>query len=330
MTAESVLPFPGNRTLAGWWRQFAPLRPQTLQVGHFLVQSIEVSARVAHATPLDRLTRLLLEAVQSNTPLEPRLGLPASILSSLLFTLRRTGLLNGSDRPQLSPDGQEALASGRLNLLEEERRIFPYLALPAQEKPLYVPFATQIRLPAWEEVLTPEVALSPTRTVRESLNESEEWKREQSFPQDVLEILDPGSSTQRVPIIRGERLTCLILAVPQGSGEIRLHLYPVRSETWSIPTLDPTLVLTPEDLPLATSQDWSAAWLEWCRTRNVLCPETEQAELHFTGHQLDITLSEAIPDVILKQFQEWLKSDLWLLAGSERVRQAAMMSIRFQ
>src|SRR5690242_5192064 len=63
MTAPSSLAFPGSRTLAGWWRQLAPLAPQAVWVGHLFLHRVEALVAAVSAQPLAALDRFVLQAV---------------------------------------------------------------------------------------------------------------------------------------------------------------------------------------------------------------------------------------------------------------------------
>lgn len=334
MTADIELPFPGNRTLAGWWRQFAPLRPKALWVAHFPLQTLELKVETARPSPLDRQTRVLLEAVQSCSDsrrrLDSRLGLPASFVETLLTPLRESHLIEtpSTEGPRLTPIGDAALREGRFTVLESRRRTFSLLALETSQRLIYVPFTTQLRLPEWEGSVAMETLVRP-EAIRPFLDAGPGEKEERGFPLDVVRLIEDRDDPLAIPYHRTERLSAAIFAVPQGSGETRLQLYPVRPETWSLPTLDPLLVLYPDDVPARTEAEWREAWLEWCRSRNVLNLETEGAVLSVEESQVRVRLPETLSGTMSRQFEEWMKGELWLLAGGERVRQALPLRIEW-
>lgn len=333
MTADIELPYPGNRTLAGWWRQFSPLRPKALWVAHLPLQTLELKVETARPAPLDRQTRVLLEAVQgsedSRRRLDSRLCLPPSFVEALLTPLRDSHLVEtpNGDALRLSRTGEAALREGRFTVLEARRRSFSFLALEPSRRLAYVPFTAQLRLPAWEGSV-PEVGLIRPEAVRPFLADAPGEREERGFPLDVVRLVEERDDPLAIPLHRTERLTAAIFAVPQGSGETRLHLYPVRPETWNLPTLDPLLVLYPDDVPARTEAEWREAWLEWCRSRNVLNAETERAALSLEENYVRVRLPETLSGTSARQFEEWMKGELWLLAGGERVRQA--MPIRIE
>jgi hypothetical protein len=119
----------------------------------------------------------------------------------------------------------------------------------------------------------------------------------------------------------------MLIAVPQGSGEIRLQLYPVRPETWSIPGGEPLIAVYPDDLVSSSLEAWQTAWWDWCRSRNVLVPEVESATVELEESQVVVRLHQPLPEGISKQFEDWLKSELWLLAGSETLKEARPLQI---
>lgn len=97
MTARSPFSFPGDRTFAGWWRQFAPLQPTGVWAGHFLIQQIDLLTCDKVNTELDAISHLLLQEItlsQSATidQLQARFHL-GSASSFLLADLQQAGLI---------------------------------------------------------------------------------------------------------------------------------------------------------------------------------------------------------------------------------------------
>src|SRR5262245_37865695 len=101
MTAGDALPFPGGRTLAGWWRQFAPLGPRELAAGHFLVQRLEALVRLRRRAEPEPLQRFLLRTLAASPNLAPasldaHLHLGEPLVNGLLDELRHLGLARSS------------------------------------------------------------------------------------------------------------------------------------------------------------------------------------------------------------------------------------------
>ena len=111
MTQGSDLPLPTARTLAGWWRELADLRPRRLWFGRLLFHHLDALVETTHEVVLDPLPRALLQAVAADLPtssFDPQLRV------CLLRELTKAGLLDSaSNAPILTKAGQIALETGR-------------------------------------------------------------------------------------------------------------------------------------------------------------------------------------------------------------------------
>ena len=63
MDRASSLIYPGSRTLAGWWRQLAPLQPKAIAMGYGFLHRIEAAVNVVTQEPIDPLVHLVLQAL---------------------------------------------------------------------------------------------------------------------------------------------------------------------------------------------------------------------------------------------------------------------------
>src|SRR4051794_37589587 len=107
MTVASSLAFPGSRTLAGWWRQLAPLQPRSFWVAHLRLHRIEALVSTFWSCPLEPLYRFLLLAVAAEVKLQggglgflerldAQLHLGRPLLLQLLRHASRQGLVEGA------------------------------------------------------------------------------------------------------------------------------------------------------------------------------------------------------------------------------------------
>src|SRR5262249_4775940 len=135
MTAVAALPFPGGRTLAGWWRQLAPWRPQALWVAHLLVHKIEARVRLHRVVHADPVELMVLEGLKMALGMEmdrldQHLHLGRQVLTQLLHNLNAAGLAesDGAGLFVLTALGHTALASGHYSCAALERRLFYFLA----------------------------------------------------------------------------------------------------------------------------------------------------------------------------------------------------------
>src|SRR3954452_6774163 len=119
MTAPAPLAFPGSRSLAGWWRQLAPVQPRGLWIGHLFLHRIEALVSLVRPCRADPFQQLILKALaltagETAAQLEQRLHLGRPILGRVLTGLQKEGLVRSSpDSPwRLTPAGRQALEHG--------------------------------------------------------------------------------------------------------------------------------------------------------------------------------------------------------------------------
>src|SRR5260370_8398251 len=108
MTAVSPLVFPGSRTLAGWWKQFAPLQPRALWVGHLLLHRVEALAVLQLPSALDPVAHFVLQALAvadggSLQALDQRLHLGLPLLRQLVRQLESANLAHPHDAGSSPP-----------------------------------------------------------------------------------------------------------------------------------------------------------------------------------------------------------------------------------
>src|SRR6266852_2740496 len=134
MTAVSPLVFPGSRTLASWWQQFAPLRPRALWAGHLLLHRVEALATLHLLSPLEPITLFVLQALAlgggaSLKELDQRLHLASSLLRQLLRQLESEKLVRPQpeDTWSLTELGQQGLREGSRMQTRQERRAFYFV-----------------------------------------------------------------------------------------------------------------------------------------------------------------------------------------------------------
>src|SRR5438477_8957071 len=96
MTAVPSLSWPGSRVLAGWWPSVGRWHPRSLWLCHLLLHRVEAPVSVSRSPSLERLNRLLLEALavsgQQPSALADQLGLDVPFLTRLLADLEAANL----------------------------------------------------------------------------------------------------------------------------------------------------------------------------------------------------------------------------------------------
>jgi hypothetical protein len=367
MTAGPPLAFPGSRTLAGWWRQLAPLHPEALRVGHLLLHRVEAMTRCHRpyrpgAFPLVLLRALALEpAGRPHPPGAPsnnhageapgegqlrrldvclRLGRP--LLLQALQSLARQGLVQGG--PQTgwapAPAGRQALERGEVPRDCYERRTFYFLEREpagggARPAPAFLPLRSEAGLP-WA---AGDDWGFDVEVLRACLGRPPEWKRRRTFPAEVADVLpaDPAAADfpawQRVPLDRPEHLAAVLALVP-GAGGPRLVGFAFRPEGWALDLEEPVLALDEgwaEDLPEVRVDPgpgaWQAAWRQWCGQRALPAAEAEACGLEPAGVLLRVRPGARLLERLRVARSDALKGEAWLLAGTGRLRAAARVEV---
>lgn len=340
MTVSAPLPFPGSRTLAGWWRQLTPWQPRALWVGHLLLHRIEALSRRTQLTQPDPFHLLMLKALALAPPptlaaLAERLHLDRQVIGQVLRTLTTEGLVEGETAPALTALGREALARGEYPQPIHERRVFYFVdGERADGAPSFLSLTNAAPVP-WPA--TADWRFDVT-LLAAGIAQSEEWKRQHGFPLDVEQVFDVQSDApaagqpeawRRVILDRPERLAIALVR----SDNDRLLGFTIRQDGWSILTDAPILNLGPDwaevfpRLTEAAVTDWQQAWRTWCQPRGLAEGTAEAVNLRHEGHRLRVTVSAPLLEHLRATRSEALKGEAWVLMGSGTMRAAAVLEI---
>jgi hypothetical protein len=324
--------------LAGWWRQLAPLAPQSLSVAHLLLHRVEALVLNERATPLDPFAAFVLRAVA----LAPALA-PAELESHLpvgrQFIVRILGELAAGGLVELGPAGRwRVTAAGRSvtpgaesRRTSHERRTFHFRDTPqAQFVPLEVPPGHEVTPPAhWS--FDPAV-------LRRCVDQAPDWKRRHGFPADVRAVLGPDApevpgeppAWQRVMVDRPEHVVLALAVVP---GE-ELRGFVVESRGWLMSSARAALTMgagwqeTFPEVALGPSQEaWRGAWRTWCQGRGVTPPDAESCALNREGPLLRVDAPKDIIGRLHLDNGEVTRDEVWLLAGEGMMRTAARVEL---
>jgi hypothetical protein len=299
MTAGPALAFPGSRTLAGWWRQLSPLRPEALRVGHLLLHHVEALTRLRATYRPGDFPLLVLRALALESPgrphpsgtgnnhageaasegqlrrLDRHLGLGRPLLLQVLQDLTRRGLAEHDPRTgwAVAGPGRQALAHGEVPHESFERRAFYFLereGAAAGERP--PPAFLPLRLPAGAPWPAAADWGFDVHVLRSCLDRPAAWKQRSGFPAEVAEVVLPDRPAeplpadvpawQRVAVDRPEHLAVVLAAVPGEAGS-RLVGFAVRQDGWHLDTEEPLLSLAEgwaEDLPDLAAEPAAEDW----------------------------------------------------------------------
>ena len=350
MEPASTLAFPGSRALAGWWRQLQPHQPRRLWVGYLYVHRVEAPVTRARLQPVDRLARLVLQAIALDsgatangaahvpTRLASRLPIPEPALRQVLAELAAQGLVahDGPAGWALTERGGQAARDGAFQEPRQERYVFPFVERPGPagqrvQPPHYFPLAEAPAAPwapgdAWR---FDSVAL------RAAFDQADEWKRRFAFPADVTapEPAEPqyADAWRHVICDRPERL---FVALGLGSDPPDLLAFAAQAEGWSLHDRTPVLrapatsaEALPElrDMPLAA---WQQAWAAWCRQRSLPQAEADVCRLEPDGARLIVHAPGRLLRKLEAARSDALRGETALLAGDGYLRALALVELR--
>lgn len=347
MNPAKPLSFPGGRTLAGWWKQLAPRHPLELWFGHLFLVRLEALVRSQRSLPLDRLTRVLLEAVAVTpaatlTTLNHRLQLGVPVLAQLYCSLSKEGLVESSSTGawRLTDPGRQALQEGVHHKTIQERLAFHFRQSESPEQP---PHFVRLRE-------CPTLPLSELRTpfklshFESCLHQSAVWKQRHGFPTEVRELvsLDRGelASTDanrivwnRVVLLQPEQLPIILMTRVAGSRR-QLLGFAVRIDGWILEAERPLLEveddwaeLFPELKHSSPEESWKEAWLEWCRARGLSKSDAEPCAIQHQGCRLRVIASPRLLERFRSGRSDVLKGEAWLLGGSGPLRPMAALEV---
>ena len=349
MTPASPLVFPPSRTLAGWWKQLAPLQPRMLWVGHLLLHRIEALVALHLLSHLDPLWLFFLRAValtggSSLEDLDQRLHLGLPLLRQLAGHLDSAKLIRPMEAGtwSLTSLGQQALEQGSYTRVSHERRAFYFVE---NEQPVRPPhflnFPSGSPMLAWPG--NDGWRFEPTH-LQTCIARPAEWKQRFGFPLEVQEILsgaEVGDSAalasqtwQRIILDRPERLVVAFLVVSSEQRKERSLGFAVQLDGWILQMAEPAFVVEtdwqevfPElatDLPL---DQWNQAWRAWCQPRGLPAAEVEACALEPRGCRLRVTAPPRLIERLRAARSDVFKGDAWLLAGTGRFRAAAQVEL---
>lgn len=339
MRPTAPLDFPGGRQVAGWWKQLAPLRPQTLWIAHLLIHRVEALVRSSRSVPLEDLTRLVLEALAPG--LTPA-GLAARLAVSQVVARRLLQQLQADELTQANADGswtltalaRHALAQGSYTRLEHERRAFAFVENEAGQPPHFLNLLAPADSPA---LVGPDWTFDVSQ-LRECVRNSADWKQRHGFPLDVLEIADspdPAGPPWQAVVL--DRPTSLPVALVQVSGDegARLHGYALEPAGWTLHARQALFKVAGEWSPVfpdlvnePTPEQWHEAWHAWCQRRGLPTVEADASLLERHEHRVCVRGPARLLDRLRAARSEALKGEAWLLAGTGRVRRAAQLEVR--
>jgi len=338
MTAPAPLALPGSRTLAGWWRQLAPRQPRAWWVGHILLHHVEALVGRSLLTRPDPLHMLVLKALalapgEPLEQLEKRCPLSRQLLAPVLQALEQAAFLHADRR--VTPLGQQAIREGAVPRLVHERRGFHFVAPDrAGDRPAFL----KLEPPGSHPCVAPEGWSFAADALAACVARPAEWKERHGFPREIETILtlDTESTSngppswRRVVVDRPERLPVIVVR----TEDDRLLGFSYRPDVWVLHLEPPAFSLGADwadVFPALTDppplEEWLRAWQAWGQPRGLTGPGLEPTEIKQDGHRLKMTAPPRLLDKLRSTRSDALKGEAWLLAGSGRLRAAALVEL---
>ncbi|MBI2805994.1 MAG: hypothetical protein HYX68_13525 [Planctomycetes bacterium] len=349
MDRASSLIFPGGRTLAGWWRQLAPVQPLELWIGYVFLHRLEASVQVQFDQPLDRLGSFVLQAIHLEETLaasqdsgvglqalEGRLRLSASVLQRVLADLAGAGLIacEPENRWLTTERGRAALPTQTTPVLIERRMVFPFQERlePTGKRsapPHYMPVAECVGVP-WQ---VDEDHWINVEAVRACIDQAADWKQAAGFPLTVQGLGQPSDSEawRQIVVDRPERVLMAIVKT-SASGTREVHGFAAKADGWTLYDRVPVLRL-PETAWPEVGNEPSAflcqeAWRNWCKQRQLPGNEVEICSVAYRAPRLEIQAPPRLFQRLQAAKSDLFKGEAWVLLGEGHLRTAAQLSVR--
>jgi hypothetical protein len=334
MSAVSSFTWPGSRVLASWQPLLSRLRPDALWIQHLLLHRVEALVAVSHHGALDRLNRLLLEALRFSGEAEklaPMIGLEVELLLPLLGALGRAGLTCKEGQTWvLTPQGRSILERGGEACTHQERRVFYFSEgrTPSLEM-RFLP----LRNPASEPWTGTAAGEFRVQTLAACIDQTPDWKAAHGFPLEVRGLVEDRSDWRRVVVDRVEQLTILAML---NTAEDRVLAFALQRSNWQWKSESPVLslngvwrALLPDLSTGVSMEEWRQAWRAWGQPRGLPLLELEASLLEPQGMTLRVAAPRPLVERLRSARSDALKGEAWLLAGdSERTRAVARIDLR--
>ncbi|HEV8058977.1 MAG TPA: hypothetical protein VGP68_03845 [Gemmataceae bacterium] len=345
MTSPRPAAFPGGRVLAGWWKQLAAWRPQSLWIGSVSLERAEALCSIRQIEPLTPLEGMLLANLDPQLPsetaqLDRRLGVSQVLLERLLAKLERKGALTRNSHGWvLTATGSQARVESTLPGKHVERRSFWFVAdLDDSESHVFV-------LPANPGVFQPvesnQINRGSLHALRTSVQKDAQWKRSRGFPLEVEDIIAPEEATpandvaawEKIVIVHPYRLQAAIITYFRASGEPAVAAFPYQEHGWSLGT-SPAFDIAASwqeifpNLPLEPAEELVAdAWKKWLVQRGPVGSALDHYRLERHVDRIRVVPPADMPDVLGAPRGDLSRGEAWLILAEGPLRRAIPMEM---
>jgi hypothetical protein len=301
-----------------------------------LLHHVEALVRAERRIPLDPLARFILRALTSIplslADLESRLHVGSQLLRRVLGELATADLVqvDGAEQWSITAAGRTATDEGEAFQAGYERRAFHFRdTSPTRFVPLEVsPCQPVTPPPGWS--FDPAV-------LRQSADQSVEWKHRHGFPSDVRALLtldDPEGPPpwQRIIVDRAEHVVLALTVVSGAEPQGELRGFSVESRGWLLNSARPALTMGaawrevfPELVQGPSDEAWRGAWRAWCQAHAVSLVESDACALKQEGATLRVEGPRELLGRLHSGNGESARDEVWLLAGEGVMRTAARL-----
>jgi hypothetical protein len=261
----------------------------------------------------------------------------------MLQSLARDGLIQrGEDdnwRP--TPAGLRALAEGKYERAQENRRVFAFLGTldggPVHFVNILEAPEVAGAFPAFESGFDPAA-------YRDCFTQNPEWKRRHCFPENVTatppfsggteETTSSPTDWRRVLVDHTSRAVLALAQTGDAAGTTGMLGFWIDPRGWVLHSARPAVrwregchEVFPslrDEIPL---EAWRKTWNEWCSARGLPVADVERCSMIAHDHRLIVHASRRLIERLKALRSDALKGEAWLLAGDGAVRRAALLEV---
>jgi hypothetical protein len=343
MTFPKPAAFPGGRVLAGWWKQLATWRPQSLWIGSIALERVEALCSVHQDEPLGPLDDVLLANLEVPTAAEvlnQRLGVGQVLLARMLAKLEhKKAVVRNGQGWSLTELGARARQCHMLTGRSVERRSFWFVADLEGSAPQA--FVTPANPGAFQAVESTRFNRGSLEALLESVERKTEWKIARGFPLEVESIVapEPASATndlaawEKIVIVHPYRLQAALISYRRDKGELAVAAFPYQEHGWALgasPVFDveaswnelfPNLQMEPGEAVV------TEAWRRWLAQRGMTDQSLDHYQLITRAERIGVVPTTDLPDGLGAPRGDLARGEAWLILQEGPLRRAMPMEL---
>lgn len=325
--STAPLPFPGPKTVAGWWTRFAP-DATALVAGTVAFTRVEVGVTGTEPAPPDPLVAAVLRALAVTGPataadLDRRLHVGPARVEAALRDAADRGLTDPPVRSVYSPGpgtpptdvGRSQRVVKRIRLAFRDGQFLP--------APDTGPFAVGTGGPSEVHPIREWVVAAAGRPAA--------WKRDANFPDIAPDaVAAPEIGWRGVPLFRPDALTAVVTRTTADG----VAVFPAAGPDWHLAgdplfTLagEPAAAAFPELFAAPPDADLRAAWQGWAKSRSVPADDLAACRLALSGAKLEVHAPGVLAAWLRANRADVFRGDTWVWVGDGPLRRAAVLVV---